>query len=137
MKKPVIIVLIAIAIILIIFVLIGKNKLQNAQQSEYPFETISMDEAKEIFETPGDYIILDVRRPDEYGAGHIPGAINYANENLVTERPEVLPDLDQRIYVYCRTGRRSKIAAATLVDMGYTNICEIGGIVDWTGEIEI
>lgn len=100
------------------------------------FSQITMDEAKEIFETPGDYIILDVRRADEYAGGHIPGAINVANESINDTCPEELPDLNQTIYVYCRSGNRSKQVSEKLVSLGYTNIIEFGGILDWTGEIE-
>ena len=100
------------------------------------FSQITMDEAKEIFETPGDYIILDVRRADEYAGGHIPGAINVANEPINDPCPEELPDMNQTIYVYCRSGNRSKQASEKLVSLGYTNIIEFGGILDWTGEIE-
>ena len=94
----------------------------NSKQAKYV--SINMEEAKEAFETPGNYIILDVRRADEFAEGHIPGAINVAN------------DLDQVIYVYCRSGRRSKEASAKLAALGYTNIYEFGGIQDWDGEIE-
>lgn len=97
---------------------------------------ITMDEAKTIFEVPGDYIILDVRRADEFAEGHIPGAINIANEAIADTQPSELPDMSQTIYVYCRSGNRSKQAAEKLVNMGYTNIIEFGGIIDWTGEIE-
>ena len=100
------------------------------------FSQITMDEAKEIFETPGDYIILDVRRAYEYAGGHIPGAINVANESINDTCPEELPDMNQTIYVYCRSGNRSKQASEKLVSLGYTNIIEFGGILDWTGEIE-
>ena len=100
------------------------------------FSQITMDEAKEIFETPGDYIILDVRRADEYAGGHIPGAINVANESINDTCPEERPDMNQTIYVYCRSGNRSKQASEKLVSLGYTNIIEFGGILDWTGEIE-
>lgn len=100
------------------------------------YTSITMDEAKDIFQNSGDYIILDVRRADEFAEGHIPGAINYANEDILQDKPEALPDLEQTIYVYCRSGRRSKEAADKLVQMGYTNIIEIGGILDWTGELE-
>ena len=100
------------------------------------FSQITMDEAKEIFETPGDYIILDVRRADEYAGGHIPGAINVANESINDTCPEELPDMNQTIYVYCRSGNRSKQASEKLVSLGYTNIIEFGGILDWTVEIE-
>ena len=100
------------------------------------YTSITMEEAKDIFQNSGDYIILDVRRADEFSEGHIPGAVNYANEDILQDKPEVLPDLEQTIYVYCRSGRRSKEAADKLVQMGYTNIIEIGGILDWTGVLE-
>ena len=102
------------------------------------YKQISMDEAKQIFESGGadSYIILDVRRSDEFADGHIPGAINVANESIGTESPKELADKNQLIYVYCRSGNRSKQAAEKLVALGYTNIVEFGGIIDWTGEIE-
>ena len=106
----------------------------DGKQAEYT--SISMEEAKEAFATPGDYIILDVRRADEFAEGHIPGAINVANEDIGDECPAELPDLDQVIYVYCRSGRRSKEASSKLAALGYTNIYEFGGILDWDGEIE-
>lgn len=100
------------------------------------FTSITMAEAKDIFTTAGDYMILDVRRADEFSAGHIPGAINVANEDITDAAPEELPDKNQTIYVYCRSGNRSKQASAKLAAMGYTHIIECGGIMDWTGEIE-
>ena len=100
------------------------------------YTSISMEEAKEMFAAPGDYIILDVRRADEFAEGHIPGAINVANEDIGDECPAELPDLEQVIYVYCRSGRRSKEASSKLAALGYTNIYEFGGILDWDGEIE-
>ena len=95
-----------------------------------------MEEAKEIFQEKGDYLIVDVRRADELAEGHIPGAINIANEDIVSSEPAELPDKDQVIYVYCRSGNRSKQASEKLAAMGYTNIVEFGGILDWTGEVE-
>ena len=89
-----------------------------------------------MMENESGYVILDVRRPDEYAAGHIPGAINVANETIGTAEIPELPDKDQLILVYCRSGRRSKEAAEKLVKLGYTNIVEFGGILDWKGEIE-
>ena len=102
------------------------------------YKQISMEEAKQIFATgtDGSYIILDVRRADEFAEGHIPGAINIANEDIASTEPAELPDKDQVIYVYCRSGNRSKQASAKLATMGYTNIVECGGILDWTGEVE-
>ena len=101
------------------------------------YRQISMDEAKQIFEsgTEDSYIILDVRRADEFADGHIPGAINIANESIGEEAPAELPDKEQLIYVYCRSGNRSKQAAEKLAALGYTNIVEFGGIIDWKGEI--
>ena len=106
----------------------------DTKQSEYT--SISMEEAKEVFAAPGNYIILDVRRADEFAEGHIPGAINVANEDIGVKPPSELPDLNQIIFVYCRSGRRSKEASAKLAALGYTNIYEFGGIIDWDGEIE-
>lgn len=106
------------------------------ENKEMAYTSITMGEAKDIFQTEGEYIILDVRREDEFAEGHIPGAINIANEDIIRTEPEQLPDKEQVIYVYCRSGNRSKQAAAKLAAMGYTNIIEFGGIIDWTGDIE-
>lgn len=100
------------------------------------YTSITMDEAREIFQTEGEYLILDVRRADEFAEGHIPGAINIANEDIKSFEPKELQDKEQTIYVYCRSGNRSKQAATKLAAMGYTNIVEFGGIIDWTGDIE-
>lgn len=99
------------------------------------YRQISMDEAVSMMAQESGYIILDVRRADEFAAGHIPGAINVANESIGTGEIPALPDKGQRIMVYCRSGRRSKEAAEKLVKLGYTNIVEFGGILDWKGEI--
>ena len=109
-----------------------------AGQSNHKVNTyrqITMDEAVEIMAEERGYIILDVRRPDEYVAGHIPNAINVPNETIGTDEIPELPDKDQLILVYCRSGRRSKEASEKLVKLGYTNITEFGGILDWKGEI--
>ena len=100
------------------------------------YKMITMEEAKAIFETKGDYIILDVRREDEFASGHIPNAINVPNETIGEGEIAELPDKEQLIYVYCRSGNRSKQAASKLVDMGYTNVVEFGGILDWEGKVE-
>ena len=99
------------------------------------YHQISQDEAKELMEADNGSIILDVRRYEEYNEGHIPGAICIPNEEIADTIPEELPDLNQIILIYCRSGRRSKEAAQKLFDMGYTNIYEFGGIIDWIGEI--
>ena len=99
------------------------------------YRQISMDEAVTMMAQETGYIILDVRRPDEFAAGHIPNAINVPNESIGTDEIPELPNKDQLIMVYCRSGRRSKEASEKLVKLGYTNIVEFGGILDWKGEI--
>ena len=99
------------------------------------YRQISLDEAVTMMAEESGYIILDVRRADEFAAGHIPDAINVANESIGTNEIPELPDKNQLIMVYCRSGRRSKEAAEKLVKLGYTNIVEFGGILDWKGEI--
>ena len=98
------------------------------------YREISMDEAVKMMEEETGYIILDVRTAEEFKEKHIPGAINVPNESIGTEDITELPDKNQLILVYCRSGRRSKEAAKKLVNLGYTNIVEFGGIIDWTGE---
>ena len=99
------------------------------------YKTVSSAEAAEIMSREKGYIILDVRRPDEFATGHIPGAVNIANETIGDSEIPELPEKDQLILVYCRSGRRSKEASAKLVRLGYTNIVEFGGILDWQGEV--
>ena len=99
------------------------------------YRQITVDEAVTMMMQETNYIILDVRRPDEFAAGHIPNAINVPNETIGTAEIPELPDKDQLIMVYCRSGRRSKEASEKLVKLGYTNIVEFGGILDWKGEI--
>ena len=103
-------------------------------ESEESYQQISMDEAIAIMESESDYIILDVRTTEEFADKHIPDAINIPNETIGTEDIPELPDKDQLILVYCRSGNRSKQASDKLVGLGYTNIVEFGGINDWPGE---
>lgn len=98
------------------------------------YRQISMSEAITMMEKEKDYIILDVRRPDEFAEKHIPGAINIPNEIIGTEEIKEFPNKKQLILVYCRSGNRSKQASEKLVKLGYTNIVEFGGIIDWPGE---
>lgn len=104
--------------------------------NEVSYLQISMDEAITMMEEESGFIILDVRTPEEFVDKHIPGAINIPNETIGTEKITQLPDKDQLILVYCRSGNRSKQASEKLVALGYTNIVEFGGINDWPGEIE-
>ena len=104
------------------------------QSTEKTYRQITMEEAVTMMEEETEYIILDVRTAEEYSEKHIPGAINIANESIGTEDIPELPDKDQLILVYCRSGNRSKQASEKLVKLGYTNIVEIGGINSWPGE---
>ena len=80
-------------------------------------------------------IILDVRTQDEFNAGHIAGAILIPNETILDEQPDLLPDLDAEILVYCRSGNRSAQSANKLLAIGYTNVYDFGGIIDWPYEV--
>ena len=111
----------------------GQDK-ENDQGAVYV--NITAEEAKQIMDTEEGYIILDVREQDEYDAGHIPGAILIPYTQIAEKAEEVLTDKDQLILVYCRSGRRSRIAAESLAELGYTNIKEFGGIIDWPYEVE-
>ena len=101
---------------------------------EVSYRQINMDEAITMMEEESGYIILDVRTPEEFAERHIPGAINIPNETISTEEIPELPDKDQLILVYCRSGNRSKQASEKLAALGYTNIVEFGGINDWPGK---
>ena len=111
----------------------GQDK-ENNQGAIYV--NITAEEAKEIMDSEEGYIILDVRTQEEYDEGHIPGAILIPYTQIGEKANEMLPDKDQLILVYCRSGRRSKIAAEALAELGYTNIKEFGGIIDWPYEVE-
>ena len=104
------------------------------QSTKKTYRQITMEEAVTMLEEETGYTILDVRTAQEYSEKHIPGAINIANESIGTEDIPELPDKDQLILVYCRSGNRSKQASEKLVKLGYTNIVEIGGINRWPGE---
>ena len=110
----------------------GQDK-ENTREVEYV--NITAQEAKQIMDSEEGYIILDVRTQEEYDQGHIPGAIVISYEEIPDKAEEVLTDKNQLILVYCRSGRRSKIAAEALLELGYTNIKEFGGIIDWPYEV--
>ena len=100
------------------------------------FSQMTMKEAQKLIEAGTDYLIVDVRTKEEYDEGHIPGAILLPIEDIKEGKLELLPDKAQKIMVYCWTGRRSEDSAVILADAGYTQICDIGGYIDWEGEIE-
>ena len=128
---------ILLPLLLILFILTGcAQKLDgDGMIGKTIYIQIDQEKAKEMMAVNDGHVIVDVRRADEYAAGHIPGAILIPNESIGTEKPEQLPDKDQIILIYCRSGNRSKQAAQKLADMGYTNIYEFGGINTWTGEV--
>lgn len=99
------------------------------------YEQISQSEAKEIMDTKSDYIIIDARTQEEFDEGHIENAILIPEYEIQEKAPELIPDKNALILVYCRSGRRSKIASEALVQLGYTNVKEFGGIIDWEYEI--
>ena len=97
---------------------------------------ITPEEAKQLMDTQQDYVILDVRTRQEYEEKHIPGAILIPDSEIGERAEQALPDKNQLILVYCRSGRRSKLASEKLAQLGYTNIREFGGIIDWPYETE-
>ena len=101
---------------------------------KYSYTQISMEEAIAMMKGNTDYILLDVRTPEEFAELHIPGAINVPNETIGTEEISQLPNKEQLILVYCRSGNRSKEASEKLAKLGYSNVYEFGGIIDWPGE---
>jgi len=100
------------------------------------YEQITAEEAKKIMDSGVEHIILDTREQDEFDEGHIPNAILIPYTEIENKSEEMLPDKDKLILVYCRSGRRSKIAAEALYKLGYTNVKEFGGIIDWPYEVE-
>ena len=111
-----------------------KGQIMDGDGMVNSYKQITQEEAKEMMKRDDGHLIVDVRRPDEFAEGHSPGAVNVPNEEIADEQPAALPDQAQILLIYCRSGRRSKEAAQKLFDMGYRNIYEFGGIIDWTGE---
>lgn len=127
MEKIAIPVLLALALVL--------TGVTNFAPKTTGYRQVTTEEAVNIMQTEENYVILDVRTAQEFASGHIPGAVLLPNETIGTEDIPLLPDKDQLILVYCRSGNRSKQAAEKLAQLGYTNIVEFGGISSWTGEI--
>ena len=136
------IILLALVIITIASIFAGCTKKINKEQTEATqvnigtYYQITQDEAKRIMDTESDYIIVDAREQNEYDEGHIKDAIVIPYTVIEQRAEEMLPNKEQLILVYCRSGRRSKIAAQSLANMGYTNVKEFGGIIDWPYEVE-
>ena len=122
-------------ILLIILLLTACGQVTQKDQGAV-YVNITAQEAKEIMDTQEGYIILDTRTREEYDEKHIPGAILIPHDGIMEKAENILTDKDQLILVYCRSGRRSKLAAEDLVKLGYTHIKEFGGIIDWPYEVE-
>ena len=120
----------------------GQNREETKPTEETPntqeavYMNITAQEAKEIMDREEGYVILDTRAQEEYDEGHIPGAILIPHDEILQKAESLLTDKDQLILVYCRSGRRSKLAAEDLQRLGYTTIKEFGGIIDWPYEVE-
>ena len=125
-----------IPILLCILVVACGHDTDKTNKGEHAmYEQITAEDAKKIMDSGEDHVILDVREQDEYDAGHIPGAILLPYTEIENKAKDLLPDKDKQILVYCRSGRRSKIAAEALARLDYTNIKEFGGIIDWPYEV--
>ena len=133
--KKIILIIIILTIIIIGVVCVMNRKKRNIE-NEVIIKHVSMNDIVQIMEENENYIILDVRTQAEYNQGHIPNAICIPNETIDENVVNKLPDKNQMILVYCRSGNRSKQAAEKLKKLGYTNLIEFGGIIDWKGEIE-
>ena len=149
MKKWVLYLVATLALVVALLLLVGWGlkscqtpKVDNettevSEVNELGYTQIPQELAIEMMKADDGLVVVDVRTQEEFDGGHIPGAICIPNESIVDAQPAELPDLDQTILVYCRSGRRSKEAAQKLADMGYTEVYEFGGIIDWTGEVVI
>lgn len=113
----------------------GSNATNDSSNSS-SYQQVDAETAKELMDTEDDYVILDVRTQAEYNESHIPGAILIPHDTVATAAEDALPDKGQLILVYCRSGNRSKQASQALVDLGYTNVVEFGGINSWPYEVE-
>ena len=120
-----------ICVLILSFLLLVTGCGNNEVKEEAVYVNITGEEAKEIMDTESEYVILDVREQDEYDEGHIEGAVLIPHGEISEKAEEIIPDKNTLILVYCRSGRRSKIASEELVKLGYTNIKEFGGIIDW------
>ena len=115
----------------------GKITMEENQNIKLTYKSVSMDEGLKMMAESSNFTLLDVRRSDEFASGHIPGAVLFTNELMTkADAEKLLPNKEQQIFVYCRSGRRSKEASQKLVDYGYSDVVEIGGILDYKGDIE-
>ena len=121
--------------LLISLSLFGMTACDDANGKSSTYEQITAEQAKTIMDTEKDYVIIDARTEEEFAEGHIENAILIPEYEIKDRAEKELPDKEQLILVYCRSGRRSKIASEELVKLGYTNVKEFGGIIDWPYDI--
>ena len=135
--KRLLLLLAALAMVLAVAAGCSQQQGSEGKTDDSGYQQISQEEAAALMKSESDYVLLDVRTPQEFAESHIPGAICIPNEKITGEAmlPQ-LPEKDKLILVYCRSGNRSKQAAEKLVKAGYTNVKEFGGIIDWTGAVE-
>ena len=124
-----------IIMLLISLSLFGMTACDGGNEKSSTYEQITPQQAKEIMDTEKDYVIIDARTEEEFAEGHIENAILIPEYEIATRAEKELPEKEQLILVYCRSGRRSKIASEELVKLGYTNVKEFGGIIDWPYEV--
>lgn len=124
-----------VCFLLLVLVLSGLAACRTQETPPPAYEQITAAEAKALMDSEADCIILDSRTTEEYESGHIPGAILIPDSEITERAAQELPDRDALILVYCRSGRRSKLASAALAELGYSNVKEFGGIIDWPYEV--
>ena len=125
---------IVLAVLCLSILFVGCTDTEQEESVMISYEQISQEQAKTLMDRETDYVILDVRTEEEFAEGHIADAILIPDYAIKEKAESILPDKNQLILVYCRSGRRSKLAASELVSLGYTNIKEFGGIIDWSYE---
>ena len=124
-----------IIMLLISLSLFGMTACDGENKKSSTYEQITAEQAKTIMDTEKDYVIKDARTEEEFAEGHIKNAILIPEYEIANRAEKELPDKEQLILVYCRSGRRSKIASEELVKLGYSNVKEFGGIIDWPYDI--
>lgn len=125
-----------IILVLVILCLLTGCTAESKEEAMTEYKSVSSQEAKELMDSETSYIILDVRTEEEYAEGHIKNAVLIPDYEIAERAEKELTDKNQLILVYCRSGRRSKIASDVLASLGYTNVVEFGGIIDWQYDIE-
>ncbi len=124
-------IILLIILVVVLFVSFKSQQAKPVAGAVAPYKKISAEEAMKIMQSGQEIIIVDVRTAEEYASSHIQGAINIPNETIASTMVPALPDLDATILVYCRSGSRSAQAAKKLLAIGYTNVTDFGGVINW------